>query len=42
MEKYSLPTRIYSGEDSLTQLETLQNERLMLVCDLKRNRKSPG
>lgn len=33
MEKYSLPTRIYSGEDSLTQLETLQNERLMLVCD---------
>ena len=33
MEKYSMPTRIYSGTDSLKELETLNNERILLVCD---------
>ncbi|QLL69157.1 1-propanol dehydrogenase PduQ [Lactobacillus sp. 3B(2020)] len=33
MEEYSLPTRIYSGEDSLTKLEDIKNSRIMLVCD---------
>lgn len=33
MEKFSMPTRIYSGTDSLKELETLHNERILLVCD---------
>lgn len=33
MEKFSMPTRICSGLDSLDQLKDFKNEKIMLVCD---------
>lgn len=33
MEKFSLATTIYSGNDSLSRLELLKNETIFLVCD---------
>lgn len=33
MEEFSMPTRIYSGADSLNKLTDFKNEKLLLVCD---------
>lgn len=33
MEKYSMPTQIYSGTDSLDKLSEFKNESILMVCD---------
>lgn len=33
MEEFIVPTRIYSGTDSLNRLNNFQNEKILLVCD---------
>lgn len=33
MEEISIPTKIYSGNDSLQELGKLQNENIFMVCD---------
>lgn len=33
MEQLIIPTKIYSGTDSLSVLDTIQNSRILMVCD---------
>ncbi|AEV95595.1 1-propanol dehydrogenase PduQ [Pediococcus claussenii] len=33
MEKISIPTKIFSGNDSLSELKNISNENVLMVCD---------